>query len=131
MAEPGHALQVGVEDEAGDRDRPEPAHDRRQLVDGDEEERERAQGEEDDLPGRRAPRGSSRPAVRGFRASILASMSRFSAIAKLRAPTIATVIQTRSAALGTPSTARKAPTYAKGSAKTVCSSLTSDEKSFA
>ena len=74
------------------------------------------------------PAGSSRPAVRGLRASISASISRFSAIASDRAPTIATVIQTRSCALGTASTARNAPTYANGSAKTVCSILTSEAK---
>jgi hypothetical protein len=38
-----------------------------------------------------------------------ASIRRLSAIARLRAPTMATVIQRRSAAPGTPSTARKAP----------------------
>ena len=41
-----------------------------------------------------------------------------------RAPTIATVIHTRSCADGVPPTARNAPTYANGSAKTVCSILT-------
>ena len=60
--------------------------------------------------GERRPLGSSRPAVRGFRASISASISRLSAIASERAPTIATVIHTRSCALGTPPTARNAPT---------------------
>src|SRR5436853_7262115 len=53
-----------------------------------------------------------------------ASTSRFSAIASDRAPTIASVIQTRSCADGRPCTARNAPTYANGSAKTVCSILT-------
>ena len=43
-----------------------------------------------------APDGSSRVAVRGFAASIPASISRFSAIASERAPAIATVIQRRS-----------------------------------
>ena len=54
-----------------------------------------------------------------------ASISRFSAIASDRAPTIASVIQSRSCADGMPSTARNAPTYANGSAKIVCSNLTS------
>ena len=40
-----------------------------------------------------APLGSSRPAVRGLRASMPASISRLSAIAALRAATMATVIQ--------------------------------------
>src|SRR5438067_95148 len=71
------------------------------------------------------PLGSSRVAVRGLRASIAASISRLSAIASDRAPTIASVIQTRSCADGVPPIARKAPTYANGSAKTVCSILTS------
>ncbi len=57
-----------------------------------------------------------------------ASMRRFSAMARLRAPTIATVIQRRSCALGIPSTARNAPMYANGSAKIVCSIFTSDAK---
>ena len=45
-----------------------------------------------------------------------------------RAPTIAAVSQTRSCADGIPSTASSAPMYANGSAKTVCSILTSDAK---
>src|SRR5439155_13504567 len=57
-----------------------------------------------------------------------ASISRFSPIASERAPAIATVIHARSCALGAPSTARSAPTYANGSAKSVCSILTSDAK---
>src|SRR5436190_1778170 len=57
-----------------------------------------------------------------------ASIRRFSPIASERAPTIASVIQSRSWALGTALTARKAPTYANGSAKTVCSNLTSRAK---
>ena len=51
-------------------------------------------------------------------------------MARLRAPTIATVIQTRSAPPGTPSTARNAPMYANGNAKIVCSNLTSERKSL-
>ena len=43
--------------------------------------------------GVRRPAGSSRRAVRGLRASMPASIRRLSAIARLRAPTIATVIQ--------------------------------------
>src|ERR1022692_1909738 len=74
------------------------------------------------------PLGSSRPAVRGLRASSRASISRLSAIASDRAPTIATVIQTRSCPLGHAFTARNAPTYANGSAKTVCSIFTSRAK---
>ena len=54
-----------------------------------------------------------------------ASINRFSAIASERAPIIATVIQMRSCADGTPPTARNAPTYANGRAKIVCSNLTS------
>ena len=45
-----------------------------------------------------SPAGISRRAVRGLRASIAASIRRFSAIARLRAPTIATVIQKQLAA---------------------------------
>jgi hypothetical protein len=74
------------------------------------------------------PLGISRPAVRGLRASSLASIKRLSAIASDRAPTIATVIQTRSCPLGHAFTARNAPTYANGSAKTVCSIFTSRAK---
>ena len=55
-------------------------------------------------------------------------MSRFSAIASVRAPTIATVTHTMFARPGQPSTARKAPTYANGSANTVCSIRTSDAR---
>ena len=66
--------------------------------------------------------------MRGLRASISASISRFSAIARLRAPTIASVTQTTCERLGMPSTARIAPTKANGSANTVCSSLTSETK---
>ena len=51
----------------------------------------------------------SRRAVRGLRASMAASISRFSAIARLRAPTIATVIQTSWLADGTSPSARIAP----------------------
>jgi hypothetical protein len=62
------------------------------------------------LPIESSPDGISRPAVRGLRASMPASMRRFSAIASDRAPIIATVIHHRSCAEGTPPTARNAPT---------------------
>ena len=103
MAEPRDPLQIRVDDEEHDGDRPEPAHERVELVDGDEVERERAAAESEHL--RHAsggPHGSSRPAVRGLRASTPASISRLSAIASVRAPTIATVIQSRSRARGAP-----------------------------
>ena len=74
------------------------------------------------------PDGSSRAAVRGLRASMRASISRLSPIASERAPTIASVIQSRSCPDGTPPTASSAPTYANGSAKSVCSIFTSDAK---
>src|SRR5438445_9308155 len=74
------------------------------------------------------PLGNSRRAVRGLRASMRMSTSRLSPIANERAPTIASVIQSRSCADGVPATARNAPTYANGSAKTVCSIFTSRAK---
>src|SRR5947207_245459 len=83
---------------------------------------------EGDCGAESCPLGSSRPAVRGLRASMPTSTSRFSAIASERAPTIASVIQNRSCADGAPPTARNAPTYANGSAKTVCSIFTSRAK---
>ena len=43
------ALQIRVEHEARDRDRPEPVDDRRELEDGDEEDGQRKDAEEDDL----------------------------------------------------------------------------------
>src|SRR5439155_25475332 len=48
MREPGPALQVRVDDERSNGNRPEPAHDRIELEDGDEEERQRGQAEDDD-----------------------------------------------------------------------------------
>ena len=54
--------------------------------------------------------GEAARAVRGFRASIPASIRRLRAIASERAPTMASVIQSRSCPLGVPFTARKAPT---------------------
>ena len=56
------------------------------------------------------PAGSSRPAVRGLRASIAASTRRLTAIANERAPTIATVIHTSTVSPGQPLTERIAPT---------------------
>ena len=61
-------------------------------------------------PRRRRPAGSSRPAVRGLRASIAASTRRLTAIANERAPNIATVIQPSAEIPGQPPTARIAPT---------------------
>ncbi len=55
------------------------------------------------------PAGISRRAVRGLRASIVASISLFSAIARLRAPTMATVIHSSWRADGTRPRARIAP----------------------
>src|SRR5262249_10619778 len=49
VAEPRVALEVRVDDEADDRYRPEPANDRVELPDRDEEERERGEAEENDL----------------------------------------------------------------------------------
>ena len=77
---------------------------------------------------RAIPAGSSRVAVRGLRASSCASISRFRPIASDRAPTMATVIHSRSWADGTPFTASSAPTYANGSANSVCSIFTSRAK---
>ena len=57
-----------------------------------------------------SPAGISREAVRGLRASIPASISRFAAIANERAPAIATVIQSIPRRPGQPPTARIAPT---------------------
>ena len=57
----------------------------------------------------RRPAGISRRAVRGLRASMAASISRFRAIARLRAPTIATVIHHSWLADGTCPSARIAP----------------------
>jgi hypothetical protein len=62
------------------------------------------------------PLGSSRPAVRGLRASIPASINRLSAMAALRAATMATVIQASVGQGGMRSSARTAPAYANGSA---------------
>ena len=129
VAEPRDALQVRVDDEEHDRDRPEPAHERVELEDGDEEDaRARPRRAPSTCARESVPAGSSRLAVRGLRASISASISRFRPIASVRAPTIATVTQSQSAADGDSPSASSIPTYANGSAKTVCSSFTSEAK---
>ena len=81
MAEPREALEIRVDHETCDRDRPQPADDRVELEAREEVQRERQRAERRHLHARERPRGSSRPAVRGLRASISASMSRFSPIA--------------------------------------------------
>ena len=98
VAEPREPLEVRVDDEQRDGDRPQPAHDRVELQDGDEEDDEAARTRAIDLPAGERPAGSSRSAVRGFRASSSASTRRLSAIASVRAPTIASVIQPTSRA---------------------------------
>ena len=55
VAEPGRPLQVRVDHEGRDRDRPEPAHDGVELPDGDQEDHERQDAERDHLPGPQAP----------------------------------------------------------------------------
>src|SRR5215831_4885461 len=73
------------------------------------------------------PRGSSRMAVRGLRASKLASTRRLNPIAALRAVTIAATIHaTRPSVSGTTRAARIAPTSANGSAKTEWLTRTND-----
>src|SRR5262249_13676942 len=49
VARPREPLEIRIDDEAHDRDRPEPAHDRIQLPDRGEEERKREEAEDDDL----------------------------------------------------------------------------------
>jgi hypothetical protein len=71
----------------------------------------------------RSPAGSSRPAVRGFRASSSWSARRLKPMAALRAPTMATRIQTTCRREGAPPAARTAAAMAKGRAKTECESL--------
>ena len=75
-------------------------------------------------PTARRPEGISRDAVRGFRASMSASMMRLSAIARLRAPTMASRIQPSVAALGISMSASSAAERAKGRAKIVCEKRT-------
>ena len=120
VAEPGEPLEVRVDEEHRHRDRPEPADDRIELADGDQEDGEAAALNASTWCGVSIPLGSSRAAVRGFCASSSASISRFSAIARVRAPTIASVTQSMSLH---PAVAdrEKRPTYANGSANTVCS----------
>ncbi len=69
----------------------------------------------------RTPRGSSREAVRGLRASIAWSARRFTPIAALRAATMATTIQKRTRPSNPPCrVARAKEARANGSAKTEC-----------
>ena len=56
MAEPRHALEVRVDDEARNRDRPEPAHDLVQLEDRNEKHDERREAEQPDLRARQQAR---------------------------------------------------------------------------
>ena len=65
MAEPGEPLEIRVDDEAGNRDRPEDVRHRRELPHGDEEHGERRGGERPDLdrreqPGRELAAGGAR-----------------------------------------------------------------------
>ena len=55
------------------------------------------------------PKGIARPAVRGLRRSCSASISRLAAIAPVRAPAIATVIQKKVRQPGNPSAASTIP----------------------
>ena len=78
-----------------------------------------------------APVTSSRPAVRGLRASISRSMMRLAAIANVRSPTMATVTSSsvpQWMSLSSWNIAVSAAMYAKGSAKTECSIITSRRK---
>ncbi len=61
VAEPRPALQVRVDHEPDDGDRPEPVHQRVELVDGNEEQRERAGAEEHHLRLREQPRRELAP----------------------------------------------------------------------
>src|SRR2546427_1484719 len=70
-----------------------------------------------------SPRGRARAAVRGFLRSKSTSTSRLNAMAALRAPTMASVIQAAWAAVGAPRAAMNAPRNANGRAKSVCSIL--------
>ena len=129
VAEPRVPLEVRVDDEHRHRNRPQPADDRVELKDGDEEDRECGRAQT------RAPAwaSASRSAARDSRCAGSARRarrrsSRFSAIASVRAPTMATVTQTRSLQPGHAPAARKTPAYANGSANTVCSMRTSDAR---
>ena len=55
------------------------------------------------------PLASARPAVRGLRASMRASIKRLAAIAAVRAPSTASVISARVRSGGTPPCASSAP----------------------
>jgi len=50
VREPRDALEVGVDHEGGDGNRPQPAHDRVELVDREEKDTHGGQEEETDLP---------------------------------------------------------------------------------
>jgi hypothetical protein len=50
VREPRHALQIRIDDEADHGNRPQPPHDRVELPDGQEEDSERSEAEERDLP---------------------------------------------------------------------------------
>ena len=127
VAEPGEALGVGVEHERRHRDRPQPRARSGRAARPRPGTRQRGDAEaRAPAPRESSPDGTRAPAVRGLRASISASISRFSAIARLRAPTIASVTQPSVAADGISPTDRIAPTKANGSANTVCSNLTSE-----
>ena len=68
MAEPRGALEVGVDDEHHDRDRPQPADDGVELEHGDEVDGEREQAERADVGARQRPRRelpTGRPRVAG------------------------------------------------------------------
>ena len=56
VARPGPALEVRVDHEPHDRDRPKPVHERVELVHRDQEDGEREGAEENDLRGREQPR---------------------------------------------------------------------------
>ncbi len=73
-----------------------------------------------DLRARERPAGSSRDAVRGLRASSSASISRLSPIASVRAPTIATVIQSQSRGGRHLADARAAPPRRRTAARRRC-----------
>ena len=57
VREPGVALEVGVDDEPRDGDRPQPAHQRVELPDGDEEDQQRQHAEHEHLGHRERARG--------------------------------------------------------------------------
>src|SRR4051812_31551121 len=73
--------------------------------------------------GETSPAGRARLAVRGLAASIFRSISRFHPMAALRAPTMATTIQSTVRQTGQPWAASIIPRKANGRAKIVCSNL--------